>query len=405
MIAQLSGHDVVAATRRPSGTYAEWVFYDLKAPSFELPNGVGAVVHLAVDVVGHQHGSAREVSAAQALIAESRRTGAKLVFVSSQAARPNASTDYGRTKWRIEQEVLAANGWVIRPGQVYGGVEQGLFGMLARLVRRLPVLPAFVPHPFVQPIHVDDCALGLLRFVERNDIPSGVYSLASSEPVSFQDFLSAMSRAWVRRPRLFVPVPVFLIRVLVRLLGATVSERLGLQRLISLFELPRMETMTDLQRIGLELRPLSSGMCRSGFDRRRRLIREGMTLLAYLLKERAGSVLVRRYVRLVEDLRQGEPLSVPSWIHGFPAGWVLLDGQRRFGIFDDGEFSWRLNAATTVAEASPQGARRFLGESKRIAKPIAVMLMLRAGGAELMWRAVRLIFRPLLVLAMRRGVR
>jgi len=38
--------------------------------------------------------------------------------------------------------------------------KRGLFGTLVKVVRRLPLLPTFLPAPKIQPIHVDDLAEG-----------------------------------------------------------------------------------------------------------------------------------------------------------------------------------------------------------------------------------------------------
>ena len=113
----------------------------------------------------------------------------------------------------------------------------------------------------------------------RDDIEPGILCLASSEPVSFTRFLTAIASARVRRQRWLVPVPVILIQAVGRLLGKRLRVRLGFERLNSLFDFPLMDTANDLQRLGLSLRSLHSGMHPSGDDRRRRLILEGKALL------------------------------------------------------------------------------------------------------------------------------
>src|SRR5659263_7433 len=182
--AHSSGYDIVALCRRyPELHGCDWIPYDLasnQAPV--LPMDTDVVLHLATSKSPNgQQNSAQDILAAALLITSTQNAGAKLVFVSSQTARPDAPTAYGRTKWRIEQLVLAAGGCVVRPGQVYGGKPRGLFGELLNTVRHLPILPAFLPAPKVQPIHVDDLSLGLLRIAERVDVCRGVVCLGSIE--------------------------------------------------------------------------------------------------------------------------------------------------------------------------------------------------------------------------------
>ena len=69
---------------------------------------------------------------------------AKFIFLSSQAAQEKSISDYGLTKWHIEKDVLASNGFVIRVGQVYGGKLDGLFGVLSSIVKKHHILPFFI---------------------------------------------------------------------------------------------------------------------------------------------------------------------------------------------------------------------------------------------------------------------
>lgn len=396
-LAQNRNYEVVSASRRSLENVSVWLPFDLNASSApSLPEGIDAVLHLATDTAESCDDGHNEIAAAKALIVAASDVGAKFVFVSSQTAREDAPTSYGRTKWRIEQEVLAANGLVVRPGQVYGGVERGLFGTLVRFVRLLPLLPAFVPPPLVQPIHVDDCAKGLLRLIERDGISSRVYSLASTDVISFTDFLRSIAQHRVRHRKIFVPVPVAFVQLFIKLLGVKLSAKLGLHRLNSLFDLPPMDTAADLDAIGLELRTLRSGMHRSGSDRRRRLIQEGMALLTYVLRDKPNSALVRRYVRMVERLRAGIPLALPSWLVRWPTTLALLDDHAFADSPLENEFSWRADAATVIAEASVQGAVRFLGATQSTQPLLALVRIFLALSTELFWRLSRLIAFPLL---------
>jgi NADH dehydrogenase len=206
----------------------------------------------------------------------------------------------------------------------------------------------------------------------------------------------AIASGRVRRLRWLVPVPVMLIQVVSGVLGRRLWIRLGLDRLNSLFELPLMDTANDLQRLGLSLRSLPSGMHPSGGDRRRRLICEGQALLTYVLKERPGTSLLRRYVRAVEKLRGGSLLDLPAWTLRLPIALALLD-DRAFALSARGaEFAWRLDAATTLAEATTQGARRFLSLGRSSGALMSLVSISRAVVAEIVWRVLRIAGAPFL---------
>jgi NADH dehydrogenase len=407
-IALKRGHNVSALSRKkPATPGLSWIPFEFSsASSVLLPAGTDAVIHLAANTAYRNDSeAAQEIIAARALVETAQNMGAKFIFVSSQTARPDAPTTYGLTKWRIEQEVLSAGGWVVRPGQVYGGELRGLFGMLAKLVYRLPLLPAFVPAPKVQPIHVDDLAEGLLRITERCDIPAGVHSLAATEAISFSEFLDEIAKTRLRCWRGFMPVPVVAINALGTVLGESLRTRLGLERVRSLFDLPVMETASDLNQLGLVLRPLRSGMHRSGDDRRRCLLQEGRTLLTYVLKGPPSGAVLRRYIRAIELLRGGKVLGLPQIYRVYPILLSLTDEPALAKKTSMAEFSWRLDAATVLAEATPSGAYRFLGLGRERGVMGSLLSVTGAVTSEVFWRGARAICSPLVRLAQNRARR
>ena len=392
-----AGHSVVAATRsRPANLDLDWVAFDIAhAQSFCMPPAIDAVVHLAAVTTASDISPDTEIAAARDLAVAANRAGASLLFVSSQVARPDAPTPYGQIKWAIEQIVAAAGGVSIRPGQVYGGPERGLFGLLVRLVRALPVIPAFMPAPRIQPIHVDDLARAILVALESDAAAGCVLCLGSPQPVTFTCLLATIARQRVHATRIRVPVPTPLVLLGVSLLGKSLAGRLGLDKLKSLFDLPPMETRADLAILGLELRPIASGMACSGDDRRRQLAAEGSAVLAYILGSRPDRAIVARYVRVIETLRGGEALGLPGIFTRFPATLALVDTPATRSPHAD-ETGWRLSAAMAIAEASPAGALRFMGKSGQ--KPsgplVATMSIIRAVALSFAWRIARALAAP-----------
>ncbi len=396
------GHEVVIASRKkPLNFTGTWLFFDLLSnDSFTLPTGTDAVFHLAANTASANFAQEDcEVNAAKKLIISAQKAGAKFIFVSSQAARLDAPTLYGRTKWHIEQKVLSAGAWVVRPGQVYGGQLRGLFGTLVDTVKRLPILPAFIPAPKVQPIHVVDLVMGLLIVAERSDVPTGVYCLAAPEPVMFSKFLGEIAKSRLRCWRIFVPIPVIAINAL----GELVRTKLGLERLRSLFDLLIMDTAADLKQLGIVLRPLGAGMHPSGNNRRRYLLREGGALLTYVLKVRPGCAVLRRYVRAVENLRSGESLGLPTIFLNHPVLLSLFVQSSWRDKTIGAEFIWRLDAATMLAESTPIGASRYLGLGSQQGLLKSLTLMTTAVINEIFWRILRVLTFHLIRLSLGRA--
>jgi NADH dehydrogenase len=393
-----SGHEMIMFSRTPPARpVCAWTAYDLFSAQFPVvPPGTDVLVHLAIGTnqeVGDD--GALEISAASQLIDAAARVGAKMVFVSSQTAQADAPTAYGRIKWEIERIVLAAGGAVVRPGQVYGGEQRGLFGILVEMVQQMPILPAFIPKAVVQPIHVDDLVQCLLRVSATALSGDRVLLVGAAQPISFTYFLRAIAQSRLRLRRWFVPVPIMIALWGLSLLGK--GAQAG--RLRSLFALPVMDTAGDLARLQIQLRPLHAGMHRSGDDRRRRLLQEATALMSYVLRRRPPAGAARRYARAIEQLRSGLPLGLPPPCFSFPALLAVLDrraaDQMRWKI----EFDWRLDAATVIGEATRSGARRFLGIGKRHGQVASLFGIGRAVFLEAVWRLASIVLAPLMRLA------
>ncbi len=403
-LASNHGHEIIAASRKkPSSCVSSWLPFDLASDrSILLPLGTAAVVHLAANTTPTDElDEESEVVAAQRLMKSAQDVGARFIFVSSQTAQADAPTAYGRIKWRIEQNVLSAGGWIVRPGQVYGGELRGLFGVLVNTVHRFPMLPAFVPSPKIQPIHVDDLTQGLMCITEGLDLPSGVYCLAASKPISFSRFLASIAQSRLRCKCLWVPVPIAIINAIMTALSKAQRTRLGLDRLQSLFNLPVMETQTDLNRLGLQLRPINSGMHPSGSARRRGLLREGWALLSFVLKAAPSSTLLRRYTRGIEQLRDGQSLGLKSTVLANPMLLSLFRASDWPDMNSGKEFTWRLDAATVLAEATQSGAHKFLGLGYEGGRLRCFLSMSTACACELFWRTLRVPMYPFIQLTLR----
>ncbi len=387
--ARQRGWHVTAATRAaPRMGGVDWIPYALEDDgAWQLPEGA-VIVHLAADTRASDPDVDIELRALGHLLkrAAGDRTS-RLLFLSSQAASPEAPTAYGRAKWQAERQVLSGGGTIVRAGLVYGGPPRGLFGTLARIARRLPLLPALVPTAFVQPIHVDDLAEALCRIIECPDPNLRQWYLGAQTPTSFTKFLRALARYRLRRRRAFVPVSTAMVIVAHRLLPTRIRQIVDIGRLRSLTRAEAMATASSLARLRLALRRLEDGMEPSGSARRRRLACEARALLRYVLGQPASSGCIRRYVRAIERLREGEPLCLPATMLRCPSLIALIERAGK-GSTQSAELTWRIDAATLIAEASPTGARQFLllGEGRRMR---AAVVIAQAAVVELAVRLIR----------------
>ena len=127
--------------------------------------------------------------------------------MSSQTAQADAPTEYGRCKFKLEQLVKESGGYIVRPGQVYGGHEGGQFGTFVKFLRKSVFYPKLLPKPFIQPIHVDDLAHALLKVSELPPGEGQSFNVAEQIPIEFDKFLSLVSTQWVKRHRIGLALP------------------------------------------------------------------------------------------------------------------------------------------------------------------------------------------------------
>ncbi len=394
------GHEVIAASRQNTKSHhTPWIYFNLSSKdTIAIPAFTNVVIHLAANTSAtNLLNDDVEVAAARKLLKATNEVGAKFIFISSQTARANAPTAYGKIKWQIEQEVLASGGKVIRPGLVYGRQLNGLYGRLVRIVQKLPLLPIFIPSPFLQPIHIDDLVDGILFIAENDDtVGSNIYCLASPLPISFSAFLRAIAKERLRCTRFFFPIPVFIINLIFLLKIYSRETKFTFDRLQSLFNLPIMTVEASLDQIGLRPRSLDSGLHPSGNNRQRKLLQEGNAFLGYIMKRPPNKDVLRRYVRVINSLRKNQEFALPKIFLSYPILISLLDSHtRRFSIMGE-EFNWRLDAATVLAEATPEGATRFLGATHRYRLSTDLFLIINALASEAFWHIARIIFTPFL---------
>src|SRR2546428_874212 len=129
---------------------------------------VNVVVHCAASFETNERvANAVNVEGTARLAHLSREAGVQnFIFLSSQSARPDVLSVYGKTKYAAEQKLLHINELnviILRPGLVTGAGPRGLFQRMSRMVESLPIIPLLGGKSIVQPIHVDDLCEAIFR--------------------------------------------------------------------------------------------------------------------------------------------------------------------------------------------------------------------------------------------------
>ncbi|MBK5265576.1 MAG: NAD(P)H-binding protein, partial [Alphaproteobacteria bacterium] len=168
-----------ALTRRPQAdqTGVTWVDGRLDRDDGldRLMTDVGAVLHIAgvvnaPDKAGFEAGNA---AGTLAVVRAAQAAGVRrFIHVSSLAAREPQLCDYGWSKHRAEQIVMASGlDWtIIRPPAIYGPADTEMFDLFRIARRGLVLLP---PEGRLSVIEVSDLARLLLACAQDQDISIG----------------------------------------------------------------------------------------------------------------------------------------------------------------------------------------------------------------------------------------
>ena len=256
------GHEVFALSRQPAAGSGQ-LRWHLGENLPSVCAAADAIVHLAsatlVDTDDMQEAYEKDVEGTRLIIDGTRRARAagrrqRIIYLSSQSARPGASNIYGRSKWAIEALLDEPDDIIVRPGLVYGDPSASVFAMFEKL-SRMPIVPDVGEHRGIQPIHVRELAECLAQLVTMGNAPK-LLKLGAVSPLSFGEALCTTARRRGRRAPLLLPVPAAPVRLITQVIDRALGTRLT-ERLAGLTGLAPMDTAESLARLGRTLAPFA----------------------------------------------------------------------------------------------------------------------------------------------------
>jgi uncharacterized protein YbjT (DUF2867 family) len=170
---------------------------------------------------------------------------------------------HGRGVLAGERAFLASGrpGAMLHPTMIYGAAGEDNVQRLARLLRRLPVVP--LPGGggnLVQPIYQEDVTRCLLAVLDRDWTGPESLVVAGPEPLPYRDLVRAVARAaGLPRPRI-VPVPLLPLRLLAPLTALPGLPRVRGAELRRLMEDKAFDIAPMRERLGVDPVPLDEGL-------------------------------------------------------------------------------------------------------------------------------------------------
>lgn len=147
------------------------------------------------------------VQATANLLASAAKNGVRRYLqMSALGTRPDAVSEYHKTKWRAEELVHGSGlDWTIfRPSLIYGP-KDAFVNMLAAQLRLAPVMPVIGSGRYrLQPIHADDVARCFSLALGMPETVGQTYSLCGNDRMSYEELLDMIAAA-IGRSRPFKP--------------------------------------------------------------------------------------------------------------------------------------------------------------------------------------------------------
>ncbi len=139
------------------------------------------------------------------------------IQMSALGTRPGAVSGYHRAKWEAEEAVRSSGlRWTIFRPSIIFGPEDAFVNMLAKMIRLLPVVPVIGDGRYrLQPVAVEDVALGFVRALSMEGTVGETYLAAGPEPYEFNRLLDLIGEVLGHHRVRKLHQPIGLIRPLV----------------------------------------------------------------------------------------------------------------------------------------------------------------------------------------------
>lgn len=156
------------------------------------------------------------LQATAAMLEVTRKAGiSRYLQMSALGTRPDAVSDYHRTKWRAE-ELVRGSGleWTIFCPSLIFGPHDAFINMLAAQLRLAPLMPVIGSGSYrLQPIHADDVARCFALALEMPGTIGETFALCGKERLSFEELLDLIAAAIGRSRPLKPHIPVGLMKL------------------------------------------------------------------------------------------------------------------------------------------------------------------------------------------------
>lgn len=179
------------------------------------------------------------VQATRTMVLGAARTGiGRYLHMSALGSRPDAVSEYHRTKWNAEETVRQSGlqHTIFRPSVIFGPKDD-FINRLAGYVRQFPLVPVIGDGRYrLQPISADDVARCFVSALEREDLSGKAFELCGRDPVSYLELLDMIGDCLGRTPVRKIHLPLSLMKGVVPVMQMLPAFPLTIDQLQMLVE-------------------------------------------------------------------------------------------------------------------------------------------------------------------------
>ncbi|MGA1862939.1 complex I NDUFA9 subunit family protein [Deferribacter thermophilus] len=144
----------------------------------------------------------------------------RFIHMSANGARNDAITDYHKTKYLAEEYVRNSGltYTIFKPSVIYGEGDS-FINMLNDFLKKTPVFSYFGDGSYpMQPVYVADVAKIFVDAIENSNTFNKTFTVCGPKVLSYKELLKLICEV-TNKKRLFIPIPEFIINIMIMLFG------------------------------------------------------------------------------------------------------------------------------------------------------------------------------------------
>lgn len=258
-----SGMMLIGTSRKPGKTeYFDQIYSGFLGRPLEKvfeEHSIDVMIHCALDKDEEENIINAEGTRIWAEQGQKNNVGLQ-IFLSSLAADEHALSPYGRKKFEVEKWFITHNHLVFRLGLVTG--SGGLFGRIISTVKKSPLIPLIDGGKTLTYLTDVDTLSEIVRdtILDKSHVEKGrIWFLQQDAPYCLVDILREI-RKQLNLFRLFIPVPFFLVSMLIGMADRVPFLRFGINanNLRGMRQLSNKRFRSDLKSLGYREYPMEA---------------------------------------------------------------------------------------------------------------------------------------------------